>query len=231
MVNWGPYVPAIQAHARREYPQESCGIIDKNGYVPLQNLAADPRKSFQMDLGQRQALAIVHSHPDGPDAPSAYDMRQQVAMGLPWIIVKVTDQGCKPPFILGGARQPLIGRRFRHGVHDCYALIQDWFASQGFGHLTPAMPRDWRWWERGQNLYLDHYAAHGWRSTRTPTVGSIGLIQTPRSPVPNHAGILLPDGWFLHHLVGKFSMRERVEAWTPLIIGWFHHPEFVWKAP
>ena len=223
--------PAIQAHALVDYPKEACGIVEAGAYHSLANLSPNPETAFRMDLRGHRPQALVHSHPDGIDGPSSYDMRQQSAMGIPWIIVKVTAQGCKAPFVLGGPPAPLIGRTFRHGVHDCYALIQDWFSRQGQRHLTPEMPRDWRWWEQGKNLYLDHYQGAGWEPTSDPQVGAIGLVQTAGSPVPNHAGVLIPDGWFLHHLVGKFSLRERAEAWLPMIRLWLSHPSFIYQGP
>ena len=225
---------AIRAHARAEYPRECCGIVVDGGYVPLENLSTTPETAFKMDLSAWEAEAIqavVHSHPDGPDAPSAYDMAQQRAMGVPWIIAKVTEVGCKSPFVLGGETSPLLGRNFRHGIHDCYSLIQDWFESQGQRHLTPEVPRDWEWWSKGQSLYMDHYEQAGWARTSTPEPGCIGFVQSAGSPVINHAGVLLPQGWLLHHLVGKLSQRERAEAWRPLIKFWIRHPDFVLAEP
>lgn len=218
---------AIRNHAREAYPHECCGVVINGTYVPMDNLSDTPKTAFKMDLEGLEPEAIVHSHPDGVDAPSAYDMRQQRATKLPWIIIKSTEHGCKPPFVLGGPTEPLLGRVFRHGVHDCYSLIQDWFETQGQRHLTPEVPRDWEWWSKGQSLYMDHCEAAGWRPTQEPKPGCIAGIQSAGSPVINHAGVLLPGGWILHHLVGKLSCRERVEAWRPQIKTWVHHPDFV----
>ena len=218
---------AIREHARAAYPNECCGVIIGGQYRPMRNLSKTPTKTFKMDLGDLRPEAIVHSHPDGIDAPSAYDMAQQRATGVPWVIVKVMKEGCKPPFVFGGDISPLIGRTFRHGVHDCYSLIQDWFEGQGQRHLTPEIPRNWHWWSQGESLYMDHYAAAGWVRTNQPEIGCLGFMQTAGSNVANHAGVLIPGGWFLHHLVGRLSQRERVEQWLPSIKMWVKHPSFV----
>lgn len=228
-------IQAIQSEARRRYPQECCGVVVASGvFVPLKNIHRRPEKAFKIDPAALEAMdvtAIVHSHPDGVNGPSAWDMAQQQAMGIPWIIVKVTAEGCKTPLVLGGTPAPLLGRRFRHGVQDCYALVQDWFEAQGQRDLTPEVPRDWAWWRKGQDLYLERYQAAGWRPTNHPEVGSVGLIKTHGSPVFNHAGVLLEGGWFLHHLVGKLSMRERIERWSPQIGLWLAHPAFISRGP
>lgn len=225
---------AIQQHAQAEYPKECCGVVVNEQYVPLRNAHKTPKTHFKIDLKDLEGLdytAIVHSHPDGHDAPSKADMAAQRADGRPWIIVKVTEQGCKAPFILGGPPEPLIGRKFRHGVNDCYSLIQDWFEAQGQRALTPEVPRDWEWWNQGESHYTDHYQLAGWERTATPSVGAMAFMQTAGSPVINHAGVLLPDGWLLHHPERRLSQRESVQQWLPSIKMWIQHPDFVFRAP
>ena len=81
---------AILDHAREGYPDEVCGLIagrQETGLVLYrgQNVASAPWVSFELDAGtllrqiefEEQGLelvAIYHSHPTGPDEPSATDV-------------------------------------------------------------------------------------------------------------------------------------------------------------
>jgi proteasome lid subunit RPN8/RPN11 len=81
---------AIVAHARAGYPDEVCGLIagrQRRGSVLYRgrNVAPAPRVSFELDDAtllrlvdiDEQGLdlvAIYHSHPAGPDVPSATDV-------------------------------------------------------------------------------------------------------------------------------------------------------------
>lgn len=83
---------AMQRHINYEAPLEACGLLGgKNGQVelvlPVKN-AAESRVQFKMEpraqlraMEQIEAegleiLAIFHSHPKGPSAPSATDVEE-----------------------------------------------------------------------------------------------------------------------------------------------------------
>lgn len=80
----------ITAYARRRPDREVCGLVSAVDTGDLQvhaveNVAADPEIRFEMDPRQqihalqqireqgRRLFAIYHSHPRGPDTPSALD--------------------------------------------------------------------------------------------------------------------------------------------------------------
>ncbi|WP_056410440.1 C40 family peptidase [Methylobacterium sp. Leaf466] len=91
---------AAQRHARAEYPREACGLVVGDSYRPCRNEAADPMQDFEiatqvyLDAEATGDLpAVVHSHPDGPHAPSEVDCRAQAASGLPWVILPL-DAEC-----------------------------------------------------------------------------------------------------------------------------------------
>ena len=82
-------------------------------------------------------------------------------------------------------RAPLLGRGFRHGVHDCYALLRDWYAvergvnfqptSRAIGH--PAGPGA----GASLDLYRQHFERAGFREidraerTSRATVSAMSL--------------------------------------------------------
>src|SRR6476661_4121625 len=65
---------------------------------------------------------------------------------------------------------PLIGRGFRHGVHDCYSLLRDYYRSERNDPIID-QPRDWNWWDARRpggngnrlDLYRDYFDKAGFR--------------------------------------------------------------------
>lgn len=137
-----------KAHARRVFPEESCGLIVAGKYIACANNADDPDThqpendncscrlcSFEISpqlyakLSTEGIDMIVHSHPDGPFYPSQADMEGQLLTAKPWAIIAIDeDRVAEKPVIWGGEIAPLVGREFMHGVTDCYAVIKDAFA-------------------------------------------------------------------------------------------------------
>ena len=229
---------AIKAHAVASYPNEACGVVMKDGrFVPLANVADEPTSTFRMPTAEYarllpEATVIAHSHPDGPDCPSAADMRAQIETGLPWAIVSCNDEGALDPFLFGDQVPvpDLIGRGFRHGVTDCYSLIRDWYRVERRITL-PEFPRDWEWWHQGEDLYRDGFEAAGFRQVSMDDAreGDVFLIAI-RSGIPNHGGVYTGKGLGLHHLTGqspvdpsRVSRREPVARWRHHITHWLRH--------
>lgn len=239
-------VAAAKKDALKRYPEESCGAIIDGVYVPFANLAADPAThvkndpscgcrlcSFKMDNGLlRDASdgkiidAIIHSHPDGPHFPSQADMEAQINTDVPWGIV-VTDGHLVSEIAAWGdslPMEPLVGRRFRHGVHDCYALIRDVFrlgkegaAEQGIewpydAVELPNVPRQDAWWMNGQNLYFDYLAQAGFYPIPMSEArsGDACLMKVGKNvPTCNHAAVLSGNDLMLHHLPGEHRVSRR----------------------
>lgn len=234
----GPDVAAaIQADALARYPQEACGAVTASGYHAFPNVAADPLHHFDCAAACRplqvsgELLAVVHSHPDGPDAPSEHDIQQQRAMDVPWGLVVTDGEAVGDPWFWGDSIEPppLLGRDFRHGPSgtdgrgDCGALIRDYYRIER-GILIPDFPRADHWWTDGKDLYQDHYAEAGFlqASQDDPQPGDVVLLQF-RSPVANHAAIYVGGGLILHHLEGRLSREEPIIGWIKFVRGWLRH--------
>ena len=224
-------VEAMMRHAEAEWPRESCGWVDAKGvYRPAANAAPDPVAAFRLDPAPRAFAAIVHSHPHPHHAcPSAADMRQQIATDVPWAIVPVSEHGeAARPFWWGPEteRGPLVGRPYRHGVTDCYALVRDFYGERGVD--LPDYARDWDWWGRTEgnpNLYEAHFAECGFAEV-PPSEAAVGdaLLMQVRAPVPNHAAVIVEPGVLLHHPggslpwdPGRLSRRDVAARWTPYV--------------
>lgn len=238
-------IDAIKADALERFPEESCGIVVRrlDGtmlYVPMENSATDPLTSFHIEASKlapvmKNLVAIVHSHPNGPDCPSEADMRQQMAFGVPFGIVSTDGVGCLEPFFWGGnaTRAPLIGRGFRHGVTDCYALIRDYF-DEKLNITLNEYPRDWEWWADGKRLYEDHFEREGFfRIDESEVREHDCFLAQIRSDTPNHAGVYVGGNLILHHLTSRhpsdpsrLSKREPLGSWYKFICGfWVRHKD------
>jgi proteasome lid subunit RPN8/RPN11 len=221
---------AIAAHAIAEYPRECCGfLVDVDGqevYFPCRNVADKPEEFFAIsaadyadceDVGEIRA--VVHSHPGASARPSAADRavceRSDIDL---WIICSLgiqddgsigIDDWCE--FGKTGFLAPLIGRQFVHGVHDCYAIIRDWYQIER-GIKLPDFERSDKWWEDGHSsLYLDNYKKAGFvdvgRNAQLEP-GDVLLMQIrSKNGVPNHAGIYTGEGRFIHHMHSRLSVR------------------------
>lgn len=219
----------MQAHALAEFPREACGLIVRGRYLPQANTAADPLNDFIVADGvwrsyEGRVQAVVHSHPhraSDPEAarimpwPSKSDMQGQIATAVPWIIIATDGIRASEPIIWGDEHDvpELIGREFRHGVTDCYALVRDCYRTR-YGVLLPEVPRDNAWWDAGENLYLDNLERNGFvRIDAGELKPGDGVLMQIRSPVPNHAGVVVENGLVLHHLQDRLSRREPLGPW------------------
>ncbi len=209
----------IEQQALEGYPNEICGFVidgtvngrDIDGeLLPLPNIHPDPEKSFRIDPKlfleyEGRITAVYHSHPDAPSAPSEADMRYQMALGIPFIIVATNGTNCIAPFEFGSEMEPwpLEGRPFRHGVTDCMASIRDWYRLKTDIRIAEC-PREWNWWKSGGNLYEDNYKLEGFRKLdeeagEEPQPHDAFFI-CANSKVPNHGGIYVGEGLIYHHM-------------------------------
>lgn len=220
---------AAIAHAEREYPRESCGVVVGRKYYPCRNTAATPAEHFVMHKDDyAQALAageprlIVHSHPDYPCKPSDADRLGCEETGIPWGIVEVYNGKAGQVYTWepDGFELPLLGRPFVHGLHDCLSIILDYYKRERGIDLGTYLRED-GWWNTGRDYYRELLPLAGFERVSPPLQqGDVVLMQI-RSPVPNHAGVFLADGilqtepqhfaspaCIVHHMYGQDSKRD-----------------------
>lgn len=211
---------SIKEDAVKRYPQESCGLIVEGKYISCENIANKPTRDFKIKPEEYAYYskkfgidAIVHSHSDFPHA-SQKDIVQQIATAVPWGIVNVKDKNVMGVFFWGDQLpiQDLIGRPFHYGVYDCYTLSRDYYRIRSIA--LPSFPGEWKWWERGGNMFVDHFEKTGFEeiSKRELKEGD-GILFRVRSSVTNHCAVYLGNGLAMHHLVNRLSRREPVDRW------------------
>lgn len=242
---FGPGIDAaIMAHANSLRRQEVCGIVtacptapDGYRYHRVPNSAADPARHFVIDplalAGLPAALAVVHSHPEGPAWPSAADLHQAQADDVVWGIAVPSGQPHAGLFWFGGDLQAsMTDRGYRHGVTDCYALVRDWYRLR-FGIRLIDRPREWQWWQGKEDLYSASFSHSGF--VRLPPeaelrTGDVALAAILGETL-NHALIHVGDGLVLHHPAGRVGYdasrlprTEPAARWQRYIRFWARHP-------
>lgn len=212
----------ILKHALRDLPREACGyllnVAGKEKYFPCRNIASKTEhfiihpKDHLAAASAGDIIAVVHSHPYLPPAPSQSDRVACERTKLPWYIISVpngifyhdhkTLSGTLEP---EGYEAPYIGRTWCHGVLDCYSLCRDWYARE-MNLILPDLHREDEWWLKGQNLYVDNFEKHGFERIELKDAqrGDAFLIQHG-SDVPNHAAIYLGNERILHHIYTRLS--------------------------
>lgn len=237
---------AAKQHALEAFPNEACGFVMPEGYLPVENVSSDPENRFELSptafIEHQDALAFIHSHPVAdafangrykpgffPFCPSGDDMRAQIAANMVFGIVVTDGQSCYDPFFWGDfiLDEPIYDRPFRHGVEDCYSIIRKWFW-QNRGIKLPDFARDPDWWETDANLYLGNFPSVGFQRLGGSEVlqeGDCGLIQIGNSSVRsiNHAFVYLGDGTVCQHLPGRLSSRDAMGGRMKELKFWVRH--------
>lgn len=206
-------------HAREEYPSECCGLaVVKRGklyYFKCRNInpggqfAIDPEDYAKAeDFGA--IVGVCHSHVGIPPIASEADIVGIESTKLPWLIVNPDTEAFSvnepSGFIL-----PLIGRSFQHGVVDCLSLIIDYY-KQELGIILPNVYREDNWWLKGKDLYREHFESFGFIKVGGSEFTDINkhdvIVMQVGSPVPNHGGIYIGDGFILQHCQDRLSSRD-----------------------
>lgn len=232
-------VQAAQAHAMAEFPKESCGFITADGYHPVKNIHKTPHKAFwitpRMIAKYKDAICLIHSHPNGPACPSEADMTHQMQMEKPWGIIVSTREGAEAPFFFGDQViiPDLINRPFRHGVTDCYSAIRDWYRVKR-EIVLPEFAREWNWWRDGKDMYLDGFAKAGFREIEVTDVQKHDVwlaIYGQNATRINHGGIVATDGGLAYHHLGgrnpykamRIARREPLNVYRDHIRVWLRY--------
>jgi proteasome lid subunit RPN8/RPN11 len=206
---------SIRAHARKEAPNECCGVIvskgDREIYIPLKNTHKQPVDFFRIApeewlaaVGSSESvLSIVHSHVTATSKPSLADRVMCEESGHPWHIYSLVTDSVE--FLAPtGFKAPLLGREFIFGVLDCYTLIRDYF-KQTLGIELPDYSREFGFWKRGENLYEDNFISAGFRKVTELKKHDCILMKMGQTQIANHCAIYLGDNMILHHVGGRLS--------------------------
>lgn len=219
---------AARAHALADHPHEACGIVVGDSYLALPNNAENKSETFALPedtFARYEVRGVVHSHcaPRHQRAPSASDMRGQIDTAVPWGIV-LTDGKDAAPVLWWGDQvldQPIMGRRFVHGVTDCYGLVRAWFWQHRQAKLADVV-RDDNWWLGDGDLFRQRFVAVGFAPVdpADADVGDVMLIRLPAHAHPHHCGVIVDRVKFLHHPPDNMPKYDLIGRWRPYVTHW-----------
>lgn len=196
---------------------EACGVLavqagNQLEALELQNVHPQPEHCFLMEPRRYLELyragtvqAYWHSHPHGPAEFSEPDRVLSEETGLPCYLYAVEPDELVV-YTPSGWAPPLEGRHFMPGVNDCFALVRDWHR-QNTGlelelpqrtteMLTSGIPDAQELLERNRLV----------RVVDGPRRGDLLVMHIRAAGSrPNHLGVFLGQGEFLHQLTAEPS--------------------------
>lgn len=197
--------------------REACGLViietGKEVFVPCRNISElddtfviDP-KDYLLAERRGEIVRIFHSHCHSSPRPSEPDKVSCESSGLPWSIISVPN-GDWFDFEPSGFKAPLVGRSWSHGTLDCYSLIRDYY-KEILSIDLPDFEREFEWWLRGDNLYLENFEKAGFYQVSAESIREhdVVLMQV-MSPVINHGAVFIGDDKILQHLHRRLSSRD-----------------------
>lgn len=205
-------------HALEEKPSECCGLaIIRKGkllYKRCKNITKgnqftiDPLDYAEAeDLGE--IVGVCHSHINTSVNPSEADLVGIEKSKIPWLIVNPDTLQSSITYP-NGFELPLVGRKFKHGVIDCYTLVQDYYKKLDINLVD--FFREEEWWLKGKDLYRDNFKEAGFIKVGGSDFKDFNkhdaILMQVGSSVPNHAAVYIDDNIILQHCQGRLSSKD-----------------------
>jgi proteasome lid subunit RPN8/RPN11 len=229
----------IRTHAKKVSPREACGFIigesenprlffvDNISETPMNNFLIHPKQYLEAEQ-HGKIIGIFHSHPRHLPIPSHADQTICNKGNVPWYIYSLVSDAFAIT-IPNADEAPILGRQFIWGVYDCYTLIRDYY-KQELGIVFPqADYYEERFWEKGNNYYLDRFVNFGFKIVSDIKANDVALITIRSKPkVPNHAGVIMGNGLILHHLQDRLSTTDVYgDSWRRMTLYTIRHESFL----
>jgi len=206
---------AIAGEARKVSPEECCGFVINGQVVPCQNTSPSPQDYFTIaaeDHVRASAIgeieAVYHSHVNGTRGFSLPDVAACKQSNIPWIVFHSPSADFFYANPTGGA--PYEGRQWIYGIHDCYAILRDFYKRE-FGIELDDFERgeENEWESKSWTMFVDNYSQQGFYEVERPERKGDFLLMQVGAPSPNHAGVMTgEDNCFYHHLMGRLSEKS-----------------------
>jgi len=214
-------IPEITEYCKSKFPEEACGVVilfkGRYKFIPCENVTLEDKTEYfaihplvyASICDRGQVCAIVHSHTKIGAVFSEHDIASQRMLGIPWLLIGLGG-GVEEHAWLSNKKQvfDLYGREYQWHVSDCFTFVQDWYERE-MGIIIKDVQRQDKFWESGQELYLDNFISAGFVEVPKTSmkVGDALLLQLAGS-VTSHAAIYLGNNLIGHHLNGRLSSKD-----------------------
>lgn len=225
MINYFSNRVIIKAkqHAIKCFPEEACGLVIKDTYIPCENIADNKLNDFKIDTkifikNIKEIEAVIHSHNNFPHA-SKKDVIQQRATKVPWGVINVFKGNTREVFFWGDSLpvQDLVGRPFINGVYDCYGLVRDYYRKNKNTTLL-LVEHEIDFYNNNEHLLTDNFKEAGFVEVEKKDLKNGDVVfGSVLSNIVNHCGIYIGNGLILHHLSGRLSRTEPLVRWEKYI--------------
>ena len=203
----------IEEHTFACYPEEMCGFLTEDSFIPLTNQAEDKENSFRISALDHakwfgKVKAIVHSHTRATRKADLFDLRTpsyadfvgQNQTNLPWLIVGCEGITVTEPVQFPRVPNPeYLGRYFQWFISDCYNLVQDFYRFE-LGIILPGavITKDYQDLRNKNNIFLDYYRTYGFSEIPLEEIREGDLVLLDHAGFNcNHLGIYT-KGQVLH---------------------------------
>lgn len=208
-------------HAEECYPNESCGLLLSDTYLPCDNIHPDSLNNFEIHEEVyfkhiKQVTAIIHSHNNSRHA-SEMDMAGQLRTNVPWGIINVKNGISLELNWLGGPTQNLYGRKFINGIADCFSFCRDFYKTN-HNITLPSYPHSIDFWKHDHDIIMANFEEAGFEKVRIMQPGDILIFKFGESRVANHTAVYLGAGLIGHHLIDKQSRKEPLKPFESNLV-------------
>ena len=195
----------FKTHVAADYPHEAVGAVLTSGeYVPLNNIAAEPRLDFEVDFAEihgKPITHILHSHTISElEHPSLADQVNSQNHAFSWGLIRYDGRNFSR-FVEWGPYspvEPLVGRSYCWFIRDCWTVIRDWFRLE-HDLVLPNPPRDYNEWVSARvDMYDHHLRLNNFTRVDSPQVGDVVVVKLSMQR-PHHAGVIVNNSEILHH--------------------------------
>lgn len=211
-----PFQEQIKAHALRETPKEACGLLIKSPEMPLQalpsiNVALDPARYFRIaprafieaaQMGKVEGYYHSHVQEGAEFSPCDKTVAENVRIPC-WLYSIAADEF---NLYTPTGETHLEGRSFVLGVHDCAALVIDYYRQQ-LGIVLPDFDRTPDHVSKGYPDLSKYLRENRFSIVSNPRPHDVLIMSAGPHGYANHAGIFLDGGLMLHQLFSKPSCK------------------------
>ena len=210
----------ITTYCQSKLPEEACGLIilfkGRYKFIPCENVSQMNKQEYfaihPLDYAAAEdkgtVCAVVHSHSSSGAVFSPWDVSSQAQSGLPWLLIGL-GSGVEHAWLNNPKQHTtLFGRPYQWGVTDCYSFLQDWYAEE-YGFELPDFQREYAFWEKGEELYLNNFASAGFVEVPKDSIQyGDGLLMQLANGVTSHGAVYVGNNQIAHHLNGRLSSKD-----------------------